>query len=44
MRSTMRNTSDNKKTTRIVKSKYSAILGQKHGIKKGLHEEIKLLE
>lgn len=43
-KSTMRNTSDSKKTTRNVKSKYSTLLNQKHSIKKALQEEMKLLE
>lgn len=40
----MRNTSDNKKNTRNVKSKYSGLLGQRHAQKKNLQEEMKLLE
>lgn len=44
MRATMRNTSDSKKTTRNAKTKYSAILSEKHKIKKGLYEELKLID
>lgn len=44
MKSTMRNTSDNKKNTRNVKTKYSGLLGQKHTLRKNLHQEIKMLE
>ncbi len=40
----MRNTSDNKKNTRTVKSKYSAIFGQKNSEKKSLQEDMKLLQ
>lgn len=40
----MRNTSDNKKNTRTVKTKYSGILNEKHNIKRALQDEMKLLE
>ncbi len=41
--STIRNKSDNKKTSNTIKSKYSSVLTEKHNIRKSLQDDIQRL-